>query len=543
MLYLTEVKSQSKSFMGGYKTELKLLASQASDQTWNAVGGQDIVTTDSIDEQTVRGTLYIVNLDNNKQLQGTPELAGSRIVNYLRHFSRTLQKSKYQELEIEEWKTSLKIQGEEIAKRQGELDRQQQILQDQQAELARLEQEKNKLAGAWDQLRQEQNRLNESSVNQDEIKDKLEGILSRFADARLNPDDFRQNYQQVRATVDSQQVKLDEYWQELEANKNIIQQKQPELEEQKQNLQQRRQELTANQDDLQQAKLDLQLQQSLLKEKEESLKQLNLHLEGIERLSQEVAVVSDDDDNENKVDLNALESMPLGDLEEIVNNLQQETSKVVNFVNMQEEELTLQKDDVKEIEQKIASANEIEKLSLDSELADSQEAMKLLNETLVGQRRNLKKQQQILKQHFQILSRRKGVADVEFVETINLQPIIEEVESQRSLLLQQKDKINGDISHLRQTLASIEQNFGYLEQEYQQKEQQWQEDQENWQQFSNYVIEIQTKVDFLEVALHPIQEQLNQIRNHIQEIESSINQLDYNINQQNQAVTELKTMI
>jgi chromosome segregation ATPase len=544
VLYLSEVKNQSRAFMGGYKTELKLLASQASDQTWNTIGGEDIIATDAIVEQTGKGTLYIVNLDDSKEIQGTPELAGSRIVNYLRHFSRTLKKSQSQELEIEEWKTSLKIQGEEIARRQGELDRQEQTLQQQQTELARLEEEKNKLAGAWEQLREEKSRLDDSSVNQGEIKQKLETVLARFTeDNSLNPHDFRQNCQQALSSVENQQAKLDEYWQELEANKHIIEQKQQELQQQKQDLQQSRQELIAEQNNLQQAKLELQLQQSQLREKEESVKQLNLYLEGIERLSQEIAIVSDDDDNEHKLDLNALETMPLGDLEEIVSNLQQETSKVVNFVNMQEEELTLQKEEVKALEAKIASANEIDKLSLDSELADAQEAMKLLNETLVGQRRNLKKQQQILNQHFQILSRRKGVADVEFIETINLQPIIEEVESQNSLFLDQKNKINAEINHLSQSLNQNAQKVEHLEQEYQQKEQQWQQDEENWQQSNNYVREIQTKIDFLGGSLHPIQEQLHQIRHHLQTIESSINQLENSLNQQNEVLTELNTMI
>ncbi|WP_190275009.1 hypothetical protein [Cyanobacterium aponinum] len=44
MLYLAEVKVQNRGFVGGYKTELKLLAVQASDQTWNIVSGDDIVT-------------------------------------------------------------------------------------------------------------------------------------------------------------------------------------------------------------------------------------------------------------------------------------------------------------------------------------------------------------------------------------------------------------------------------------------------------------------------------------------------------------------
>lgn len=527
--------------MGGYKTDLKLLASQSPDQTWNAIGGDDIVAVDSISDQTGKGTLYIVNLDNNKQIQGVPELAGSRVVNYLRHFSRTLEKAKSQEQEIEEWKTSLRIQGEEITKRQVELDRQQQALQEQQTELSRLEEEKNKLSGAWDQLREEQHRLSENSVNQDEIKQKLESVLSRFTQS-INPDDLQNGCQQALSNVQNQQIKLDEYWRELESNKQTIAQKQQELSAKRQDLERRKQELAINQTSLQQAKLELEIQKHLLKQKEDLFKQLNLNLEGIERLAQEVAVISDDDDGEHKVDLNGLESMALGDLEELVSTLQQETAKIVNFVNMQEEELTLQKDEVRSVEHKMASASDIDKLSLETELADAQEAMKLLNETLVGQRRNLKKQQKMLNQHVQILSRRKG-ANVEFVETINLQPIIDEIDSQRHSLLEQKDKTSGEISHLRQSIEHIQNQIVHLEQDYQQKEQNWQLDEANWQEFRTHVIQMQTKVDFLQESLHPIQDQLNQIRNHLQGMENSVSEIAQNLQQQNQLFDDLMALI
>ncbi len=46
MLYLAEVKKQTKGFIGGYKTELKLLACQHKDQTWSAIPGEDILTYD-----------------------------------------------------------------------------------------------------------------------------------------------------------------------------------------------------------------------------------------------------------------------------------------------------------------------------------------------------------------------------------------------------------------------------------------------------------------------------------------------------------------
>jgi chromosome segregation ATPase len=516
VLYLAEVKIQSRGFVGGYKTELKLLASQGIDQTWNTVTGEEIIATDTITDQTGKGTLYIVNLDNNKQLQGNPELAGSRVVNYLRHFSRTLEKSKSQEREIEQWKTSLKIQGEEISRRQAELDQQQQILQQQQLELAKLEEDKNKLNGAWEQLRAEQQRVNENQSSQGEIKGKLQNLLTEVDNSSFDPE----NLHQVFSGINTQQNFLDNYWQQLQSQKVVLQQKQQELDNKKHHLEQCRQNLRSLQDNLQKAIIRLQSEEILLQQKEDSLRQLNTYLEGLTRLDQEISFLGDDNDD-IEIDLNALEVMPLGDLEETVNNLKQETSKLVNFVNLQEEELTLQSDEVKLIQVKLIQASEVDKFNLETELADAQEAMKLLNETLVGQRRTLKRQQKMLNDYLKIFSRRKGIIDLDFANTINIRPVLDEVETQKNFIQQQRDKLNDEINALRHSNAQVEHIINGQKQEYEQQQIQINQEEEYWLQSYQDFTKTQTEINLLEQTLNPIQEQLNHIRNNLQALEQS----------------------
>ncbi|BAQ59941.1 hypothetical protein GM3708_347 [Geminocystis sp. NIES-3708] len=526
MLYLAEVKIQNRGFVGGYKTELKLLASQGVDQTWNTVAGEEVIATDAIVDQTGKGTLYIVNLDNNKQLQGNPELAGPRVVNYLRHFSRTLEKSKSQEEEIEEWKTSLKIQGQEISRRQAELDQQQQILQQQQQELAHLEEEKNKLNGAWEQLRLEQQRLNENQANQGEIKGKLENLLTDIGSDSFNPENLHQAF----SGVNTQQDLLNNYWQQLESQKVVLQQKQQELDSKKHYIEQCRQNLQSLENNLQKAIAGLHSDQILLQQKEDSLKQLNIYLEGFNRLDQEISFLGDDNDD-IEIDFNALETMPLGDLEETVNNLKQETAKLVNFVNLQEEELTLQSDEVKIIQVKLIQANEVDKFNLETELADAQEAMKLLNETLVGQRRTLKRQQKMLNDHLKIFSRRKGIIDLDFANTINVRPVLDEIETQKNLIQQQRDKINSEINALRHSNAQVEHAINNQKQEYEQQQNQLNQEQEYWLQSYQDVTKTQAEINLLEQALHPIQEQLNHLRNNLQALEQSTQKFGHVFNE------------
>lgn len=519
MLYLAEVKVQNRGFVGGYKTELKLLAVQASDQTWNIVSGDDIITTDSINDQTGKGTLYILNLDGNKQLQSNPELAGQRIVNYLRHLSRTLEKSKAQEEEIETWKESLQLQGEEIGRRQAELDQQQQLLQQQQQELARLEEEKEKLSGAWEQVRQEQTRSNQN-------KEKLNNVIQEFSQSGYN----RELLPKALSALDNQQALLDNCWQQLEVQKTTLQQKQQALNSKKQSLLQQRQELKILYEKLQQAVINFELQEHLLKEKESAFERINNNYQAVQRLDDEVNFLMDDSD-ETDIDFQRLESMPLGELEEVFNNLQQETSKLVNFVNMQEEELSLQSNEVKEVQHKLSQATEVEKFSLETELADAQEAMKLLNETLVGQRRNLKKQQKVLNEHLKILSRRKGLADVEFSETVSLRPLKDEIEVQKDIIARNKEKVESEMNSLRQTRPRLEQELNQVRQQYEQKQAQTEILEEEWLNLYQQVAKIEVEVELLEQNINPLQQELNSARNQLQSLEPANKKIEYLLQQ------------
>jgi chromosome segregation ATPase len=505
VLYLAEVKNQNKvSFVGGYKTELKLLASQSSDQTWNSLSGNESITIDAINDAVGKGALYILNLDDNLQLQSEPELAGGRVVNYLRQLSRTLEKSKELELEIEEWKDSLRLQGEQIGFRQEELDKQQQVISQQQQELAQLEQEKEKLNNAWEQIRQEEARSQQS-------KAKIQKLLQQF-----NPENISSgNTLDAVATINQQKTFLNNYWQQLQSEKNSLSAKKEELNTKQTELEKYRQELEKKHHQLTEVQISAQSGERLLEEKEEFLTHLSLQLESLYRLDEEVSLLTDYD-SDTVVDLDALETMPLGDLESIVNKLQQETSKLVNFVNLQEEELSLHSDEVKQLEEKMNQVGEVEKFSLEGELADAQEAMKLLNETLVGQRKTLKKQQKTLNQHFKILTRRKGVAEIDFNETINVKPLINEIGSQRLSVVSKKRNLDLEIENLRSSQVQIDQQLSQAQQEYQKQKVKVQQKEKELMQIYQQTTETESKISLLEKILEPMREQLNGLSNQLQ---------------------------
>lgn len=140
MLYLAEVKKQKKGFLGGLTTELKLLAFERNDQRWSVVFEEETIPAEKA-KYFGDGTLVIVNLGRNRQIQGTPELAGMRVVRLLQNFSAILEKSKYQEEKMKEWKQSLSLQIEELHRRNMEVKVRLEQLEQMEEEFRRLKQQ------------------------------------------------------------------------------------------------------------------------------------------------------------------------------------------------------------------------------------------------------------------------------------------------------------------------------------------------------------------------------------------------------------------
>jgi polysaccharide biosynthesis transport protein len=111
-----------------------------------------------------------------------------------------------------------------------------------------------------------------------------------------------------------------------------------------------------------------------------------------------------------------LEQIPLEQLQTTVETLQKEWLKSARLVREQEEELNLQSQTVRDMNEKLRTAgeyhrhaaSEYERLSLEVQLVDEEERKRLLDETLVGQRRKLLQQQEIVRHHLRVLEQRRN---------------------------------------------------------------------------------------------------------------------------------------
>jgi len=488
VLYLAEVQKKSGVFGSG-KAELKLLAQQRSEQNWSPASGEEIPLEDPGSFNA--GALVMVEV-TNKQVQGGLKEAGPQLVKILQNFSRFQEKFKTQEEEIDQWKASLTYQAEElnrretellareeqveqlraqaseIERRQGEVDQNSQAIAQLRAEVERSKQD---LEAAWTQLQGEREAISQSSSLDAEQANSLKEWLNYLAEVSNSAGTIDDTLMTIETQLNLQQTFCAERSQQLDQDRNLLDGLQSavdhllaELDTAQQDFQQAQQELAIGQ-------ASQQGQQAVIEAKQQLLNGLTDRLQAADHLITQLSQVNTSSPGENNedfgVDLNALNQMPLNELQRRVRELQEELEKGFRFVSDQEEELTLQRMDMNEIEAKLARATDADRDTLRQELTDNQESFKFLNETLVGQRRNLRKQERIMNLHQATLWRRLGnspevTAGGGSVDLSPMTALVQqqkaEAEAARQVLETEIAELQGLLAHANTELEAKQQN-------------------------------------------------------------------------------------
>ncbi|NER28718.1 MAG: hypothetical protein F6J89_14050 [Symploca sp. SIO1C4] len=557
MLYLAEVQKPKTGFLGGGgKAELKLLACQRTEQSWTVERTEEVVPAEEANAFN-DGALVIVNLVN-RLVKGEIEPAGDRVATILQNFSRLLEKSKNQEEEIEQWKQSLTFQSQEMNRREIELEQRLDQMQAREEELALIEQQRqelesaseettrlqeeferksHELEGAWEHLRGEQRRLEEIKAEGQynagldaEQAGVIQELLNRLSEAVAPTSNVREQLHLGLEVINSEQSVLDEQWQQLEQQQAEAAHLQAEVERQGQEVNNCSQHLQDSQVSLEQAKTELKLQQQTLELKREALAMLSLQLQSQQSLQRELALVatnSTDVGISQKVDIESLEQMPLGELSEAVDHLQQDLAKVVDFVNAQEEELTLQRQNLEQLQSKLDSASEYDRISLETELADERDCYRMLDETLVGQRRNLREREEILSQHRRVLQRRQGVIDVNYADsqTIDLEPILTQLEAQTQQRQEELQKLEGELEQINQSINSLEELVAQKTGEQEVKLTELRNLQQEWNSTKESAAQLLSKVNLYQEMLQLRQDSITEIRQKLEAIADGLNHI------------------
>jgi chromosome segregation ATPase len=573
VLYLAEVQKKSGGLLGGGgKAELRLLACQRSEQNWSAVPGDEVIPSDEANSYG-SGALVLVDLSANRQVQRLQE-AGRPLVSILQNFSRLQEKFKTQEEEIEQWKQSLTYQSQELNRREMEMEARREQLQQMEEDFEQMEQQRQEitasqeeinqqkeayernrqeLEGAWDHLRGETRRMEEqqatlqhSTVLDDDKAHTLHEVLNRLTGASpVEP--VRESLNASFEILSQHQERLNQYWQTLEQQRSQVNQSNHDIEQQAQNIRDRWQEWHQAQTALEQAKAELKAQQTTLIGKQDYARLLSSQLHSHDELHQQVyrlAAMSDQVKIGFHVDVDALEKMPIDDLQKVVQDLGNELLKLSSFVESQEEELRSKQQEIDDIKAKIEAANEYDRLNLENEMSDEQDGYQMLYETLVGQRRSLQERKAFLNQHQSILHRRQGLADPEGSESvIDLEPILTQIDAQRQ---QQADELQALEAQITQIQAAIQQTESMLnnqvtDQETKRNElKRLEEELLNRRKADSEVI---GKVATYQEMLQPVQDTTDGMRQKLEAIASSMAQGQEAADSQQQAITEMRQVI
>jgi chromosome segregation ATPase len=536
VLYLAEVKKQTKGFIGGYKIELKLLACQHNDQTWSAIPGNDTLTYDETNSRG-EGALLLVNLSNNRQLQGNPELAGAEMVRQLQKISRLMERSKEDQEKIEQWKQSLTYQSEILNRQKMEMEARIEQIEQIEAEFQYLDHQRQELETLKQQLKEQQRNLEEGQINfnsSPNLSPEQEQFIRSLAERLANNHDQGNSPSPIlHSTLESvqgQQTILNSCWQSLEEQKKAIEDRQVANEQMLNHLEQSSRELQMSRSALETAKVQLQIQETILSQKQELFEHLNLTLQTTDSNRQMLLRLAQgqDLDFDGKIDLEALEKMPLEELESLVNNLQTDLDRLEIFVNDQEEELTLQSQTVEELEARMTTIDESQRANFAEELAEEQERKGMLTETLVGQRRNLRERQAIRSQHLKIMQRRQGILSPEDAQKCSFEPVLILLADDYQNNLEESQRLAAEIKRLQEDLQKTRDSIDGQWSDLEQKTREFEEQERQWHDANLALLRLKTQVQQYETFLQPVQDHLDQIRQKLETISQWLTPMESN---------------
>jgi chromosome segregation ATPase len=561
VLYLAEVNKKT-GFMGN-KTELKLLARQQSEQNWAMLPGEETVPAEIANEYN-SGVLVLVELDSNQQVKKIQD-ATRHLVGILKNFSRMREKFRTQEEEIEGWKQSLIYQSQELTRREVDIEARAEELQQLEAESHKIEEqrqefeatraqilglkeeiegERAQLEEAWGRLRSAQQQLTQeqqSTALSDEQVQELEELTGRLESSFLSGGALHQPLQAIRGGGTEHQAILQQFWNQMDRERQELDRAQPELDRQAHELDQAWQQWHTELDRLHQIQVQVRLQQEtlVLKQSHQSLLSQQLGMQS--DLTKSLLCLKDGILGDLNVDIEGLRSQPLETLEATVEKLRQELAKLSYFVSDQEEELGFQQQTIDDLKAKMAKASEYDRMNMAADLEEEHQNYRFLENTLQGQRQNMRDRNSILKLHQDILNQRKGVPSE------NDRNIERQVEPLLAKALEQRHSLEAALQAVAQELTDLQNALGQTQAQAAELTASVEQTRANLENQSKSldrrraeVGQLQGRVDTIQTTLQPIQDHLN---GWYESLDSFSSPFESAAAQQQQVAQELKQRI
>jgi hypothetical protein len=487
MLFLVEIKKQTRGFISsGWKTELRLLAKQNTDQSWSNTPNEDLLISEEIGPFG-EGVLLMLNLNSNRQIQGSPELASNGIIQQLQKLSRLLEKSKQQQEEIDRWKSSLEIQSQELSDRQIALESQYEQLENLAEKYQTIADERREIDHQWEQLRQqrEQMQTQQSSAPADLLL-----VLGQS-----------QNF-------------LDGQWRQLEQKKTELYHSCALIAQQEEILQQQRQKLYSFDKTIEQLKIRLSEQKILLMSKQQGFGRLYFQIQTLKQAQVNLTYALADagypiaEISEQSVDHKVIESSNLEQLQKIVDDLEVELKELALFVKDQEDELMSESESLEELYNRYINSSDSEKNSIEREILDREEVKKMLEDTLTGQQRAVRQKHYVLIQYISAVRLRQGRR---CEQKIDLTTVLAKLNSREDTLKQYWNKTEQDITNLVQSIERLNSDYQLALEQQNSLHREIEQQEFHLEKLKMELNVVRTRVTTSEEFLEPMQNSINAI--------------------------------
>ncbi len=556
MQYLAELQKSQAAFGLGGNSSVRLLARNTGENVWQPISNEQILSVqDSSQAKDFKdGQMVIAEITGSNQVQSIQD-ASKKIVNILQAFSRSQDKYKSAEEEVEQWKQSLNFQSQELHRREQELEQKELELEHLDTRRQEIEELETKFAQERSEIEELRTNI-ESERGQFEAKaaaltveqaEHIKALISQLSTNVTNPDVLKNRIHSAIDLLNKRQEILTEFWQKLDGLKYEADKQRGILNKSSEDLIARKNQWQQTQSVLAEAQAELKAQRGILKLQENNMAMSRVQLEAQIELYEQTSNAIESFGGPGSMEMlsheeeNRLQSMSIEDLESTIKVLQSDFDKLANYVSAQEDELAGLEGEIADFQSQVETADQFSRIELESNKEFAEEQYKLLEESVSGMRRSMQERLSVLNQQRAVLDRRKGI-QVEVSPVQSLLPLLSQIEAQKNRQAQELRKMESQIEAVRNYTQQQQEMLSKQTQEHQQQEQTIRTAESQQLERIRIVADLSGQISAQEQLLRPVQDIFDTLRPQLEAAVQDLGSMS-NGNNSSQVLTDLQSII
>ncbi|OIP75948.1 MAG: hypothetical protein AUK48_06490 [Oscillatoriales cyanobacterium CG2_30_44_21] len=556
MQYLAELQKTQAAFGLGGNSSVRLLARNAGENVWQPIANEQVLSIQDAGQakDLKDGQMVIAEITGSNQVQNIQD-ASKKIVNILQAYSRSQDKYKSAEEEVEQWKQSLNFQSQELHRREQELEQKELELDHIDSRKQEIEELESKFAQERQEIEQLRQTI-ESERGKFEAKaaaltteqaDQIKSLINQLSSSFTNPDSLRDRINTSLDIISKRQEVLTNFWQNLDRLKGEAEKQKAALNKSTEELTARKNQWSQTQVALADAQAELKAQRGILKLQENNMAmskvQLNAQVELYEQTVNAIESFGGPGSMEvlSPEEEERLKSMSIEELESTIKALQADFDKLSNYIGAQEDELAGLEGEIADFQSQIETADQFTRIELESNKEFAEEQYKLLEESVSGMRRGMQERQSLLNQQKAVLDRRKGIA-VESNPVQSLMPLLSQIEAQKNRQEQDLRKMEGQIEAVRNYTQQQQEMLSKQTQEHLQQEQAIRAAETQQQDRIKVVAELLGQITAQEQLLRPVQDIVDTLRPQLEAATQELGNMS-NGNSSSQLLADLQSTV